>query len=481
VSEERKAPRRTTSLRWRITIAFLGGALAVSALVAGTTYVLTERYLVRQRIDDAVQQAFTNVRVAERTLSDVVDPSSEESLNELLSLLEARGSFEVMLVQRDVEVQPLEWFPTSIALTPGAVPGQLRRSVEDGRVGYAFRGEDELVFGSPVPSYRQLQMYLFFPLGDLQQTLTVLRNVLIGVSAGAVALAALVGTRVSARIVNPVRRVSRAARRVAEGLLATRLPDLGEDEVGALAASFNEMAAALEARITRERRFVGDVSHELRTPLTTLRTSTDYLLEHSEGLPPHVRRAAELLAADVVYLQRLADDLLDLSRVDAGRVEMSWERLSLADLAREVVARRSRTSGQEVRVELEAEPDDLSTVADKQRLERVVGNLVDNALIHGGGEDVTVRVGSRNGVLTLSVDDRGPGVPPQAAGRIFERFFKADPARHRDGRGGSGLGLAIARENAHLHGGEIVAYNHKDKGARFTLRLPRREQEPESP
>jgi signal transduction histidine kinase len=477
---ERKTPRRTVSLRWRITIAFLGGALAVSALVAGTTYVLTERYLLRQRIDDAVQQAFTNVRFATRQLSSTaVDPESEESLNDLLSLLEARGSFEVMLVQRDLEVQPLEWFPTSISLTPGAVPNLLREAVENGSVGYAFRGDDELVFGSPVPNQR-LQMYLFFPLGDLRQTLTVVRNVLLGVSASAVGLAALVGTRVSARVVNPVRRVSRAARRVAEGLLETRLPVLGEDEVGALAASFNEMAAALEERITRERRFVGDVSHELRTPLTTLRTSTDYLLEHSEALPPHVRRAAELLAADVVYLQRLADDLLDLSRVDAGRIEMSWERLSLADLAREVVARRSRGSGQEVRVELEVEPEDLSTVADKRRLERVVGNLVDNALIHGGGQDVTVRLDKRDGMLLLSVEDHGPGVPPQVAGRIFERFFKADPARHRNDRGGSGLGLAIARENAHLHGGEILVFNHKERGARFTLRLPRRNQEPES-
>jgi signal transduction histidine kinase len=462
-----KDRRRTLSLRWRITIAFLGGALAVSALVAGTTYALTERYLLRQRIDDAVQQAFTNVRFAVRQLSsDPIDPTGEEGLNDLLSLLEARGSFEVMLVQRDQE--QLEWFPTSISLTPSAAPGALRAAVESGRVGYAFRGDDEL------------QLYLFYPLQDLQQTLTVLRNVLIGVSASAVGLAALVGTRVSARVVNPVRRVSRAARRVAEGLLETRLPVLGQDEVGALSASFNEMAAALEDRIARERRFVGDVSHELRTPLTTLRTSTDYLLQHAEGLPPHVRRAAELLAADVEYLQRLADDLLDLSRVDAGRIDMSWERLSLADLTREVVTRRSRASGQDVRIELDAEPEELSTVADKQRLERVVGNLVDNALIHGGGEDVTVRLGADDGVLLLSVDDRGPGIPPQVAGRIFERFFKADPARHRDERGGSGLGLAIARENAHLHGGEILVFNHKDRGTRFTLRLPRRDQEPET-
>jgi two-component system, OmpR family, sensor histidine kinase MtrB len=161
-------------------------------------------------------------------------------------------------------------------------------------------------------------------------------------------------------------------------------------------------------------------------------------------------------------------------------VDMSWERLNVADLAREVVARRTRTGDREVHIELEADSQDLSTVADKQRLERVVGNLVDNALIHGEGKQVTVRIGAGDGNLRLSVEDRGPGIPPQAAGRIFERFFKADPARPRGEGRGSGLGLAIARENAHLHGGEIRVYNGRQGGARFEVRLPRREQEPES-
>jgi two-component system, OmpR family, sensor histidine kinase MtrB len=221
------------------------------------------------------------------------------------------------------------------------------------------------------------------------------------------------------------------------------------------------------------------VSHELRTPLTTLRASTDYLLERADGLPPSSRRAAELLAADIEYLQRLVDDLLDLSRVEAGRVEMSWERLNIGDLAREVVARRTRTGDDDVRIEIEATPDRLSTVADKQRLERVVGNLIDNALTHGRGLNVTVRIGADNGTLRLSVEDAGPGIPPGAGGRIFERFYKVDPARHRGERRGSGLGLAIARENAHLHGGEIAVFNGRSGGARFELRLPRREDEPE--
>jgi signal transduction histidine kinase len=472
---------RGIGLRWRITIAFLGGALAVSVLVAGTSYVLAERYLTRQRVDDAVQQALAGVRSSSDFLArPPLDPQTEEpnveaSLSDLVDRLES-GANEVMLVEADGSV-----IPSSISLTPASVPSGLAEAVNRGRVGYAITGTEprQLVFGSPIPQ-QDVEVFFFLPLADLDRTLDILGRVLIGVSLGAVFLAALVGTRVSTRVVDPVRRVSRAARRVAEGLLETRLPVQGGDELAALAGSFNEMAAALEARIARERRFVGDVSHELRTPLTTLRASTDYLLEHSDGLTPALRRASELLTADLEYLQRLVDDLLDLSRVEAGRVEMSWERLNLADLVREVVARRTRTGTTAVRVEVEADPGRLSTVADKQRLERVVGNLVDNALIHGQGEGVTVRLAADDGAVLLSVEDRGPGVPPHAAQRIFERFYKADPARRRDDGRGSGLGLAIARENAHLHGGEIHVYNGREGGARFTLRLPRREREPEA-
>jgi signal transduction histidine kinase len=482
----RSARRRGTGLRLRITIAFVGGALVVSALVAGTTYFLAQRYLVRQRIDDAVQQGFSNVRFARSFLAvrlaeqqaggegEEEDPG--ETLAPLVEQLEARGGAGAgALVVRDDTL-----VPSSFAISLESVPDRLRGAVAAGRVGYALDWSEppRLVFGSSIPD-QDLEAYFFFPLADLAQTLQILSRVLIGVSIGAVLLAILAGTRVSNRVVDPVRRASRAARRVAEGLLETRLEVHGDDELAALASSFNEMAAALEDRIGRDRRFVGDVSHELRTPLTTLRASIDYLLEHGDRLPASQRRAAELLAADLEYLQRLVGDLLDLSRVEAGRVDMAWERLNVADLAREVVARRTRTSNGEVRIEVESDPEDLSTVADKQRLERVVGNLVDNALTHGEGKEVTVRIGADDGLLRLSVEDRGPGIPSEAGDRIFERFFKADPARHRGEGRGSGLGLAIARENAHLHGGEIVVFNGRHGGARFELRLPRRDQEPE--
>ena len=477
VSAERRSFRRwgglrRIGLRWRITIAFLGAALAVSALVSGTTYFLVERFLSQQRVDESIQQAYGSLRFIQRFLQ--TQPEGEASTGELVQLLDDRG-VGALVVQGD------ETFASSFGLTDEAVPQALRGAVNAGEVGYAYTIESptRLVFGTPVPRSDGYTIYFFSPLADLEQTLTILRNVLLAVSAGAVGIAALAGTRVSRRVVDPVRRASRAARRVAEGLLETRLPEGGRDELAALARSFNEMAEALEERIARERRFVSDVSHELRTPLTTLRTSTDYLLEHAGSLSPQVRRAAELLAADLEYLNRLVDDLLHLSRMEAGRVDMAWERISMADLVREVVARRVRSGAQAVRVELDAPPAELVTMADKQRLERVVTNLVDNALIHGDGKDVTVRLRADDGTLVLSVEDRGPGIPQGASDRIFERFYKADPARHRDERRGSGLGLAIARENAILHGGEIEVENGRRRGARFVFRLPRREQEPE--
>jgi signal transduction histidine kinase len=459
--------RRQVGLRWRISIAFIAGALALSALVAGTTYLLAYRYLYNQRIEDSTRQTISNVRSAVVRLSQL---DEEVSVGLLGPELETRGAFETLLIEER------RFFSSSVSFSPSSIPPELADAVDRGRVGYFIRpGEPRhLVFGSPVPGH-DLQAFFFYPLGDLDRTLTVLRGVLIGVALGAVLLAAVVSARASRRLVGPVRRASEAARRVADGLLETRLTVEGRDELAALAQSFNEMAAALQERIARERRFVGDVSHELRTPLTTLRASTDYLLQREGDLPTSLRRALELLSADVEYLRHLVDDLLDISRVEAGRVQMSWEHLNLADLAREVASRRRRAGGEDIGVVVDGDPGSLSTLADKQRLERVVANLVDNAVIHGEGRDVTVRVRADDGYLVLSVEDRGPGIPAGAVPRIFERFFKADPARHRgDGRG-SGLGLAIARENAHLHGGEIAVQSAPGRGAQFTLRLPRRD------
>jgi len=242
------------------------------------------------------------------------------------------------------------------------------------------------------------------------------------------------------------------------------LPVTGRDEFAGWAEAFNEMASALESKISalslaqaRERRFTADVAHELRTPLTALVGEASLLEEHLDAMPPAPRRPAELLIADVGRLRRLVEDLMEISRFDSGRESVHVERVDLAEL----VAATLRARGWQERVKFE--PEDVAVTSDPRRLERIVGNLVENALEHGGG-DVRVRVGRD----FVEVSDDGPGIAPEHLPHLFERFYKSDPSR--TGRG-TGLGLAIAHENAQLLGGEIVVWSEPGRGSRFTLHL----------
>jgi signal transduction histidine kinase len=228
------------------------------------------------------------------------------------------------------------------------------------------------------------------------------------------------------------------------------------------------MADALQAKIgalsaaqARERRFTSDVAHELRTPLTALVSEASVLREHLDRLPDEARRPAELLVGDVARLRRLVEDLMEISRLDAGQERVEAEPVDLASLAEDVV----RARGWGSLVALHA--GELVLRSDRRRLERIVANLVGNAVEHGG-RDVSVRVGRDGTGPFVEVADGGGGIPPQHQPHLFERFYKVDPARS----GGSGLGLVIAMENARLLGGDIEVWSEVGVGSRFTLRLP---------
>jgi two-component system sensor histidine kinase MtrB len=294
--------------------------------------------------------------------------------------------------------------------------------------------------------------------------LSVLRNVLLGGVGILVLLAALAGVVLARSTLRPVARASTAARSLAEGLLETRLPVEGRDEFGVWAQSFNEMAAALEAKIealsaaqARERRFTADVAHELRTPVTALMGEASLLAGHLDRMPPESRRPAELLIADVGRLRRLVEDLMEISRFDAGAESVHAEEVDVPALVLATV----RSRGWDGRVRVEG--DGLRVTSDPRRLERIVANLVDNALEHGGSS-VAVRVGDGG----IEVADDGPGIAPEHLAHVFERFYKADASRSG---GGTGLGLAIARENALLIGGTLDVASD-GRGTRFTLLLP---------
>ena len=281
--------------------------------------------------------------------------------------------------------------------------------------------------------------------------------------------AGLAGALVARRTLAPVARASTAAHSLAEGLLDTRLPVESSDEFGLWATSFNEMADALETKITalseaqaRERRFTADVAHELRTPLTAIVNEASLLAEHVDRMPAEARRPAELLVEDVKRLRDLVEDLMEISRLDAGTQPVRTERVDLGSLVEAAV----RARGWQERVQVDAVP--VLVVTDPMRVERIVANLVGNALEHGG-RDVTVRVGADELSAFVEVADRGRGIAREDLPHLFERFYKADTARTRRG---TGLGLAIALESARLLGGDIEVWSEAGVGSRFTLRLP---------
>jgi two-component system sensor histidine kinase MtrB len=359
---------------------------------------------------------------------------------------------------------------------PGAIgarqiPSDLLRLVGQGKLAreqVIASGRHYDVVGAPLPLTPE-QFYFFYDDQQVWHDLDYLRNVLVVVWLGLLVLAGLGGTLFARRTLAPVADASDAARRLAEGLLDTRLPVESRDEFGAWAAAFNDMASALQAKITalaeaqeRERRFTANVAHDLRSPLTALIGEARQLTKQAHTLPPDTRRLVEMLVADVDRLCRLAEDLLEISRLDAGLEPPEPEPVDAAALVEGVL----RSNGCFETVKLDAQRFMLTT--DPRRLERIVANLVENAVTHGGG-NVRVRVARDGDQAIIEVADHGPGIPAAVLPHIFDRQFKADTSR---GSAGSGLGLAIARDNALLLGGEITVASPPNDGAVFTLRLP---------
>jgi two-component system sensor histidine kinase MtrB len=442
--------------RRRLTITFaLAVGLSATALGAGT-YVLVRHNLLADSVNSGVVQTRRNIDVARsyRTARG----------NDLVDAYRGRGDFETV-VTRGGRV-----YLSGPQVGLQAVPRGLRSVVARGELGYqraVIGGKHYLVTGAPAAGGTTL--YFFFSEGGLRHELAQLRNVLLGGVGILVLLAALAGIVLARGTLRPVARASAAAHSLAEGLLETRLPVEGQDEFGAWAQAFNEMAAALETKIdalsaaqARERRFTSDVAHELRTPLTALVGEASLLAVHLDRMPPESRRPAELLIGDVGRLRRLVEELMEISRFDAGAESVHTEDVDLAVLVGDTV----RARGWERQVSLDG--DELELSSDPRRLERIVANLIGNALEHGASE-VSVRLAPHDGQAVVEVADDGPGIAPEHLPHLFERFYKADASRSG---GGTGLGLAIAQENARLLGGEIHVRSELGAGSRFTLQLP---------
>ena len=354
------------------------------------------------------------------------------------------------------------WYePTTLTYTPGA-----------GTSGPA------IAVGVPLGPYYQL--YYVFPFTQQQAFLVLAQRILVGVGVALVILLAAIASLVTRWVVLPVRHAAQAAQRVSAGHLEERMQVHGTDDLAALATSFNDMAASLQAKLREleelsqfQRQFVSDVSHELRTPLQTITFAADLLYESRAGLDPSGVRSAELLQSQLDRFKALLVDLLEFSRYDAGVATLEAELVDVCDLVR-----RSADDAQQLaerrgsRIEFRLPATGCFAEVDRRRVERIVRNLLGNAVEHGEGKDVVVTTAMDSDAVAVSVRDYGVGLRPGDEQRVFERFWRADPARARS-TGGTGLGLAISLEDARLHGGWLQAWGEPGQGSVFRLTLPR--------
>jgi signal transduction histidine kinase len=454
------APRRL-GLRARIIAAFALGALVLSALLAGTTYALTRENLLRQRETTALRQVYTNARVLKERLTPA-DPEVQVVVN---SLQTEAGGKAVVFFDRD-------WYAQSIEFGRDALPAALRERVLGGtpaRMRYEVSGDPQLAVGIPMASV-DAAYFEIVSLTELENTLGSLGVSLLGAALLTTLAGAGLGVWASRRVLRPLAEVGQAAKAIAGGRLDTRLEALDDADLATLAESFNEMAQALQDRIERDARFASDVSHELRSPLMTLAAATEVLQGRRDEMPERARSALDLLVADVARFQALVEDLLEISRFDAGAARLEVEDVRLGELVLHAVG---ATTDEDFPVDLDSEAGELLVKADKRRLVRVIANLIDNARKHGGGVS-RVAVECGDDVVRLVVEDDGPGVPADDREIVFERFARGGQAGRRGRNDGVGLGLALVAEHVRLHGGRVWVEDRggDGPGARFVVELP---------
>ena len=324
-------------------------------------------------------------------------------------------------------------------------------------------------------------VYFLFPLDEEQETLALVTRALVTAALLLLVLVAGLAWLVTRQVVTPVRMARRVAERLAAGHLQERVRVTGEDDLARLATSFNQMASNLQRQIRQleelsrvQQQFVSDVSHELRTPLTTVRMAGDVLHDARRSFDPATSRAAELLQTELDRFETLLVDLLEISRFDAGAAVLELDEVNLVDVAHRVVDQTQALAEQRAtRVVVDAPDHPCLAEADVRRVERIVRNLVTNAIDHAETRDVVVHVDSDEQAAAIAVRDYGVGLKPGESAMVFNRFWRADPARARTS-GGTGLGLSISLEDTHLHGGWLQAWGRLGQGAQFRLTLPRR-------
>ncbi len=494
---------------WRVS---LQARVVLSTLLLGTLVLSLTAWLMLTQVSDGLvdSKRDTSLAQAEAAFSEVQqdldaaggtgDTDTEQVVNQLVgSLANRSGSPPAYVVTLDGplgdEVSSDGVRRSSAAVSDESVPTELQAQVRD-QPGTWWTytdidfSDDSQSDGAGIAVGARVQtpddsgdyaLYYLYPFAEEERTLGLVAQAVLLSGVVLMLLVAGVAWLVTRQVVTPVRLARRIAERLASGRLEERMQVRGKDDIARLGQSFNQMAGSLQRQIRQleelsrlQRRFVSDVSHELRTPLTTVRMAADVLHEARPGFDPATGRSAELLQAELDRFEALLADLLEISRFDAGAARLDITDVDLGELARrEVDAQRAVARQAGVQVDVVAPVEPAMAQGDPRRIERVVRNLLANAIAHARSRRVEVIVAADDEAAALAVRDHGSGLRPGEAALVFNRFWRGDPARTRRG-GGTGLGLAIALEDAQLHGGWLQAWGEPDRGSQFRLTIPRR-------
>ncbi|WP_051426119.1 MtrAB system histidine kinase MtrB [Jiangella gansuensis] len=484
------------SIQLRVITATLTLSVVVVSLLGITLSRQITDGLLRAQAEAAVADASAGIDSAQRSLDAAADQTPAELRQTLVQIAEtlAAGGSTSAATEPLYEIVLLgsEGAPTYRSRAArDSVPAALRERVSDEpRVFRTYTAIDYvdgrsvpgLAVGGQItdPTGEDYELYYLFPLTEQQQTIDLVLTALATAGVLLVLLLGALAWLVARQVVTPVRLAARIAERFSAGRLSERMAVRGRDDLARLAMSFNQMAASLQHQIGQleelsrmQQQFVSDVSHELRTPLTTVRMAADVLYESRDEFDPVVERSVELLQAQLDRFEALLTDLLEISRFDAGAAALNAERGDLRDIVHKVVDAATPLAvqkGSDLVVDVPTEP--VMAEADSRRIERIVRNLVVNAVEHGEGREVRIRVAADDHAVAVAVRDHGVGLKPGESSLVFHRFWRADPARART-TGGTGLGLSIALEDARLHGGWLQAWGEPGEGSQFRLTLPR--------
>lgn len=478
--------------RWRrsLQLRVVSSTFAISTLVTAVLGFFLIQQVLTGLLETKEDAALNDHKAGLNTALSRMQASGQSAETEQ----ELGGIVQNLATRRGAEVMILPRFGGANGFISGdveqeSIPAQLREKVrEDNRTGDQYSRYTEIIRGDerqPALAVganlsHSYELYYLFPLDHEQRMLDLVQNTVVLVGTLLTLLLAVISYLVTRQVVSPVRSAAGSAEKLASGELSERMTVRGEDDLARLAISFNDMAGNLQEKIREleelsnvQRQFVSDVSHELRTPLSTIRMAADLLYEDREELDSTMGRSVELLQSQLERFDELLGDLLEISRHDAGAATLSTEPVDIRDSVMRAVGDSEQIAerhGIKVVQRLPAEP--CTAEFDSRRINRILRNLIVNAIEHSEGKDVIVTAAGDRDAVAVAVRDFGVGLNEGEEHLVFDRFWRADPARDRT-TGGTGLGLSIAKEDAQLHGGWLQAWGMPGKGSQFRLSLPR--------